>query len=300
MSVLIFGLGYTSSAFMRRIGERYGPVIGTKRGEAYGEVLSFDGVTVGDDLRKAASEAAIILVSTPPGPTGDPVLASLGDVLGRSHALKHVLYLSTIGVYGDWAGAWIDGHAPLRTRSDRGQWRVKAEQQWLFFGSRHGVSMQVFRLGGIYGPGRNPLIDLAIGSARRINKPGQVFNRIHVDDIALVLEAALTQGKAGAIWNVVDNEPAPPQDVIAHAAEIAGVSSPPLLEFEAAEMTPMARSFYSDNRRVSNRSLLRDLKVTLLYPTYREGLAALLAAGEHHPRNVSLRPRDRKAAAGGT
>ncbi len=299
MSVLIFGLGYTSTAFARRIGVRLGPVVGTHRsGGDDRTVIGFDGASIRQALAAAIGQAKVILVSIPPGPDGDPVLAGTAQLLASAPALSSILYLSTIGVYGDQAGAWIDARAALRTSSDRGQWRVLAERQWLEFGASSGKSVQIFRLGGIYGPSRNPLVDLAIGTSRRIEKPGQVFNRIHVDDIALCLEAALERGGPGAVWNVVDDEPAPPQDVIAYAAELCGAPVPPLLPFETTPMTPMARSFYSDNRRVSNRDLTRGLGVSLLYPTYREGITALYEAGEYHPENTSLRPRDVKARGG--
>jgi nucleoside-diphosphate-sugar epimerase len=294
MTQLVFGLGYTSSAFVTRIGERLGTIIGTRRQASHGAVV-FDGQSASADIRAAAQRATTVLVSTPPDEGGDPVLAWLGDELSGSKALRHVLYLSTIGVYGDQAGAWIDGGAALRTTSDRGQWRVRAEQQWLDFGARTGANVQIFRLGGIYGPGRNPLVDLAKGTSRRIEKTGQVFNRIHVSDIARVLEAALDRGAPGSIWNVVDDEPAPPQDVIAYAARLCGAPVPPLLPFETTQMSPMARSFYSDNRRVSNRALKRTLGVSLQFPTYRDGIEALFQAGEYHPESTSLRPRDRKA-----
>jgi nucleoside-diphosphate-sugar epimerase len=297
MSVLIFGLGYSSSAFARRVGDSFGALRGTHRRAIPGtDGLRFDGVSCSGALSDAIASASILLVSTPPNVDGDPVLRVCKSQLKASQA-QHILYLSTIGVYGDQAGAWIDGKAALRSSSERGQWRIDAERQWLDFGKETGIPVQIFRLGGIYGPGRNPLVDLAAGTSRRIFKPDQVFNRIHVDDIALVLEAAILRGKSGAIWNVVDDEPAPPQDVIAFAAKLSGASLPPLLDFETADMTPMARSFYADNRRVSNRALKGDLGIALQYPTYREGMETLFKAGEYHPERPSLRPRDRKAAA---
>jgi nucleoside-diphosphate-sugar epimerase len=293
MTVLVFGLGYTSSAFLRRIGDQFGPVAKTRRLGGSG-VLSFDGTALAPDVKAAVMDAEIVLVSAPPDERGDPVLRAANFALQKGKQPKRILYLSTIGVYGDQAGAWIDERAALRTASERGQWRVLAERQWLDFGQSSGASVQIFRLGGIYGPGRNPLVDLAIGTSRRIEKKDQVFNRIHADDIALVLEAALLRGAPGSVWNVVDDEPAPPQDVIAYAADLCGARMPPLIPFETAEMTLMARSFYADNRRVSNRALKRGLAIDLLYPSYREGIAALHAAGEYHPENTSLRPRDVK------
>jgi nucleoside-diphosphate-sugar epimerase len=183
-------------------------------------------------------------------------------------------------VYGDHGGAWIDETAPPNPTSARSRRRLAAEEAWLALGRRTGKPVQVFRLAGIYGPRRNPLAQLAAGTATRIVKPGQIFNRIHVDDIAAALAASLDRPRAGAVYNVADDEPAPPQDVVAYAASLAGVVPPAEIPFDEASLSPMARSFYAETKRVSNRLLKQELGLTLRYPTYREGLAALRAAGE--------------------
>jgi nucleoside-diphosphate-sugar epimerase len=194
---------------------------------------------------------------------------------GGAESVRWVGYLSTIGVYGDAGGAWIDEDTPARPGSARASRRIEAEAAWLDFGKRTGKRVQIFRLGGIYGPGRSAFDDLRAGSARRIIKPGQVFNRIHVGDIANVLVAAVGGRGRHSIYNVVDDEPGPPQDVVAYAAGLLGVPAPPEIPFEKAELSPMGRSFYSENRRVRNARLKEDLGVRLAYPSYREGLAAI-------------------------
>ena len=189
---------------------------------------------------------------------------------------RRVVYLSTIGVYGDHQGAWIDEDTPLAPQHDRVQARVQVESRWRdLLGDR----LAVLRLGGIYGPGRNALIELRQGRARRIVKPGQVFNRIHVDDAATAIMGAVRHARGGS-WNICDDEPAPPQDVIAYAASLMGVPPPPEQPFETADLSPMARSFYASNRRVRNLRAKRDLELRFAYPTYREGLQALWEAGD--------------------
>jgi dTDP-4-dehydrorhamnose reductase len=286
--LLIVGLGYTSAAFAARMATRLGPVVGTSRNGRAGTVL-FDG-TMSMALEAVLPRVSTLLCSAPPSTEGDPFLNALG-----TRALPHLrqaLYLSTIGVYGNQAGAWINENAALNAKAERALSRIKAEEQWLRFGADRGVSSQIFRLGGIYGPGRNPLVDLSLGTAKRIEKPGQMFNRIHVADIAVVLEAALARGQAGTIYNVVDDEPAAPQDVVEYACALAGAPVPPVTPFATAEMSSMARAFYQDNRRVSNRLVRHGLKVALQYPTYREGLHALHKAGEYSQAAASLRARD--------
>jgi len=213
-----------------------------------------------------------LLISAAPGADGDPVLGALDHMLVMLPHLEWVGYLSTIGVYGNADGAWIDESAPRAPSSERGRRRVIAEDAWLALGARTGVPVQIFRLPGIYGPGRSPLHKVAAGKSRRVIKEGQVFNRAHVEDIAQVVLASIQRPRAGGIYNVSDEEPAPPQDVITFAAELLGVEPPPEVDFATAEMTPMARSFYSDNKRVGNARIKDELGVMLKYPTYREGL----------------------------
>ena len=227
-------------------------------------------------------ETDCVLVSVPPDHDGDPVLGAFGEALAGADRLQSIVYLSTVGVYGDNAGAWVDEETPARPVTDRSRARRAAEEAWTALAARSGKALAILRLAGIYGPGRNALVQVASSTARRIVKPGQVFNRIHVADIAQAIEAAFV-GRHDGIVNVADDEPTPPGEPIAFAAGLLGVPPPPEIAFaEAARtMTPMALSFYGENRRVRNDRLKRALGVALKYPTYREGLTALFAAGDH-------------------
>ncbi|TXM92872.1 SDR family oxidoreductase, partial [Methylobacterium sp. WL122] len=220
----------------------------------------------------AAADA--LLVSVPPDRDGDPVLRRFRDDIARSR-IGWIGYLSTIGVYGDHDGAWIDEATPATPKSARSQGRLAVENAWLSLGAETGKAVQVFRLSGIYGPGRNPIVKLRDGRSQRIVKAGQVFNRIHIDDIAATLLASLDRPRNGAVYNVTDDEPAAPQTVTEYAARLTGLPLPPEVDFETADLSPMARSFYGENKRVRNRLIREELGVELAYPTYREGLQAL-------------------------
>ncbi|HMK70161.1 MAG TPA: NAD-dependent epimerase/dehydratase family protein, partial [Xanthobacteraceae bacterium] len=217
--------------------------------------------------------------SIPQTAAGDPVLAAFGEALAQARRLRSIVYLSTVGVYGDRGGGWVDEDTAAQPDSERARERLAAENAWQKFGQRSGVAIAILRLAGIYGPGRNALVQIARGDARRIVKPGQVFNRIHVADIAQAIDAAFARAAAG-VFNVADDEPSPPADPLVFAAQLLGRDPPPEIPFaEAApSMSPMALSFWEDCRRVNNDKLKRELGVTLLYPTYREGLRALFAA----------------------
>ncbi|MEM8623813.1 MAG: SDR family oxidoreductase [Pseudomonadota bacterium] len=291
--LLTLGHGYSAAALARRLIPHGWHVIGSTRRDEKATMLEAEGVEPlrwpGDDAaaHTAIIRASHVLISASPEPTADgggvdPVLAGLGDALrarggGQGAGIRWIGYLSTTGVYGDRAGAWVDETSTLETASPRGLARVAAERDWIAFGAETGIAVQIFRLAGIYGPGRGPFAKIKAGTARRIIKPGQVFSRIHVEDIAAVLEASIAEPNPGAIYNVCDDEPAPPEDVLGHAASLLGLPPPPEVAFDDAEMTPMARSFYMESRRVSNRRLRDELGVTLSFPTYREGLAADLA-----------------------
>lgn len=217
-----------------------------------------------------------ILSSIGPNAKGDPVLARLRDEIAAvAPDLAWVGYLSTTAVYGDRRGDWVDETTPIAPTSERGTWRAEAEAQWQRVPD---LPLHIFRLAGIYGPGRGPFAKLMAGKARRIVKPGQVFSRIHVDDIAQALLASIDAPNPGAIYNLCDDDPAPPQDVLGHAAELLGLPVPAEVPFDEAGMTPMARSFYGENKRVRNQRIKDELGVQLLYPSYREGLCAVLAA----------------------
>ena len=285
MNLVVVGYGYTSAAFVPRMRDSCVRVVATARTAGKADRLGHDGLVgrvLSDDaldpaLASDIASADALLVSAPPGESGDPVLGRLAAAIRAASSLTWIGYLSTIGVYGDHGGAAIDETAELRPTSARSRARVAAEEAWLALGQETGKAVQVFRLAGIYGPGRSPYQKVLDGTAKRIVKPGQVFNRIHVDDIAAVLEASLERPRPGAIYNVTDDEPAPPQDVVAFAAELAGLPPPPETPFAEAEMSPMARSFYADNKRVVARLIRDELGVDLAYPTYREGLRSLAA-----------------------
>ena len=283
MNLFVFGLGYSAGHFVRHQASAFERVRGTVRTQDKAEewaragidALVFDGTNADPRLPAALAEADAILVSVQPSDGRDAALGRFGDQIGRSRASR-IVYLSTIGVYGDHGGQWIDESVAPRPESLRGQERLAIEQSWLALGNAADRQVAVLRLAGIYGPGRNVLDDLEAGVARRIDKPGQVFNRIHVEDIGRTIAAAFSAPQVHGVWNVTDDEPAPAPDVVAYGAELLGMAPPPLLDFATVELSPMARSFYGANRRVSNAAIKARLGVELRYPTYREGLRGLL------------------------
>ena len=288
MSVLVcFGLGYCAEHFVAAFGDKFEGIFGTVRGAERASVLNaykpgtleavaFDGAQATPELRDAIARARYALVSIPPGEDGDPVLAAFGDDLAAAENLRSVVYLSTVGVYGDHRGGWVDEQTSVAPASARSRRRLAAEEAWQALGARRGITVAVLRLAGIYGPGQNALLQIARGKARRIVKPGQIFNRIHVADIARAIDAAFTRCASG-VFNIADDEPAPPADPIVFAAQLMGRAAPPEEKFDdvAASLSPMALSFWEECRRVKNDKLKRALGVTLRYPTYRDGLRAL-------------------------
>ena len=274
-TLLSIGHGYSAQALARRLLPQGWQIIGTTRTEAGAKALRATGIDAlvwpEADLSGALAKATHLLTSVAPGDS-DPVLQAIGPQIARS-ALKWVGYLSTTAVYGHHNGDWVDETTPLAPTTARGAARVQAEADWTALG----LPLHIFRLAGIYGPGRGPFEKVRDGTARRIHKAGQVFSRIHVDDIARVLHAALLRPHPG-IYNVCDDDPASPEDILGLAADMLGLPPPPIVPYEQAEMTPMARSFYAENKRVRNDRIKTVLGVTLDYPTYREGLAAILAA----------------------
>ncbi|HSI38979.1 MAG TPA: NAD-dependent epimerase/dehydratase family protein [Xanthobacteraceae bacterium] len=288
-SLLCLGLGYCATRFTALAGGAFTRIVGTTRTPPEDpvvddvELMLFDGPPSAE-LRTVAADADMLLISAAPDAQGCPVLARLGGDLAGAAGCGPIVYLSTIGVYGDSGGGWIDETAPLAAHLDRARRRIEAEAAWVALGQATGRPVAVLRLGGIYGPGRNALADVAAGEARCIVKPGQVFNRIHVDDIAAAIATALACGYAGAV-NVVDDEPAPAAAPVEFAAGLLGLAPPPPVPFAqaVAAMSPMARTFWADNRRVRNHRLRFELGVELAYPTYREGLSALFEAGEGAP-----------------
>jgi nucleoside-diphosphate-sugar epimerase len=266
-----FGLGYSAVALALRLIKQGWIVNGTSRSGADG-TFAFDGTK---PLPPSSFDGVThLLISVPPGETGDPVLNCHRDELAQlARSLRWAGYLSTTGVYGDRQGEWVDEASPLQPTTARGERRLAAETAW----RELGLPLHIFRLAGIYGPGRNQLVSLRNGTAKRIVKKGQIFSRIHVADIAGVLEASMARPNPGQAYNVCDDEPCPPQDVVAFAAKLLKTSPPPEIPFDAAELSPMARSFYAESKRVSNRRIKDELGYRLIYPSYREGLTALLA-----------------------
>jgi nucleoside-diphosphate-sugar epimerase len=286
VNLLVFGLGYTASHYAENFSSAFAEVTGTKRAPPAAisgrtGLLPFDGESEKVDARLLAAldEADALLVSAGPDVLGDPVLRRLGKTIASAQKCRKIIYLSTIGVYGDHGGEWIDESAQVHPTNERSRQRLLAEQGWLDL-AYDGRDVYVLRLSGIYGPGRNVLVKIREGTAKRLVKPGQVFNRIHVDDIARAINSCLLGQAPGGIYNVTDDEPAPPQDVVAFAAELMGVEPPPEQPFDAARLTPMARSFYGENKRVSNRRMKERLGSELAFPTFREGMKALWARDE--------------------
>lgn len=285
MNAFFFGLGFsaTAASISYNLSGQYDNIGGTVRTAEKAARLKalglrthlFDGTAPGPTLGPDLRASSHVVFSIAPGADGDPALVHHRADLDAAADLQWLCYYSTVGVYGDFAGAWIDESAPLVPRNERSDRRVAAEQAWRDYATARGVPLTILRLAGIYGPGRSTFDKLEDGSSRRIVKPGQVFNRIHVDDIARITQLAAAARLDGT-FNLSDDEPAPPQDVIVHAAAMLGMAPPPAQDFATAPMTPMQASFYADNKRCSNAAIKKALGIELLYPTYREGLAQVL------------------------
>jgi dTDP-4-dehydrorhamnose reductase len=295
--VFFFGLGYCARRLIER--ESWIEASGTARspervavlrGEGI-EAYAFDGAETDRALEQALERAEAIVVSIPPRNGTGGTVGRFARAIAAAPGLRRILYYSTIGVYGDHGGAWVDEKSATLTRTDRGVARIEDEAQWTEAARARGVEADILRLAGIYGPGRNALINLRQGQARRIVKSGQVFNRAHVDDIAELTRLVLTRGLHGQIWNVADDEPAPPQDVVAYAAALLGLPPPPVEPVDQALLSPMAAEFYADNRRVSIAKAKALMGFVPIHPTYREGLKALADAGEGGTREGHERSR---------
>ena len=286
MHVLILGAGFSGSAIAKAFLPLAESVTGTTRSEdklagllALGiDALVYDGTAISPELAAAMKRTTHLIQSIAPGRDGDPMMRPGASPLAELMPnLQWAGYLSTVGVYGDHGGAWVAEDASLEPVSARSVERVAAEQAWLAFGQVQNIPVAVLRLSGIYGPGRNAFCNLAAGTARRLIKPNQVFNRIRVEDIAGAT-VFLSGRSIGGVFNITDHEPAPPQDIVAEAARLMGVAPPPEMPFETAELSPMARSFYGENKRVSN-TRLRDLGFVFRFPDYRISLAELWSNG---------------------
>lgn len=285
-TILFLGYGYTAAALARRLRGAGWRLAGTARAPDKAARLEREGVApvlwTGAGLpREAFDGVEAILVSTPPEGRACPSLtAAAGAIAERARAIKWIGYLSSNGVYGDHGGAWVDEDSRLLPTTERARARIAAEADWAGFGAEWALPVVIFRLPGIYGPGRSALDAAREGRAKRIVKEGQVFNRMHVEDIAAALHASLDNPGAGELFNLADDEPAPPRDVIAYACALLGAAPPPLIQLEEAELSDRTRSFYADNKRVSNRRMKEALSTELRYPTYKEGLKAIFESGE--------------------
>ncbi|WP_432417025.1 SDR family oxidoreductase [Mesorhizobium australicum] len=286
MRIFLFGAGYSARAFAKLAADEADAIAGTTRSESKADALRtagiqpflFDGTDVSPQIAAELAQATHLVISAAPTEAGDPVIAAAHHLLtGAMPALRWIGYLSTVGVYGNHDGAWIDETAECRPRPGRSDNRLEAEKEWSDLARQRGVPLAILRLSGIYGPGRNALVNLENGTARRIIKPGQIFNRIHVDDIAGSL-LHLARHETGGVFNVTDDEPSPPQDVVAFAARLMGVAPPPEVDFDTADLTPMARSFYGENKRVSNAKL-KSTDYRFIHPDYRAALTAMWAKG---------------------
>jgi nucleoside-diphosphate-sugar epimerase len=282
MRLFCFGYGYSAESLARRLSARNLSVAGTRRSlpaaaEAGVALAAYKGDAPSAEVHELLRGSTHVLVSIPPDLEGDPVLRHFRDDIAELAGLAWVGYLSTVGVYGDHKGGWVDEESPTAPMLERSLLRLEAERAWLAFAAETGRRVEIFRLAGIYGPERSVIDSLRAGTARCIVKPGQVFNRIHADDVARVLAAAIDRDVGHRVFNVGDDEPAPPEDVVAYAAELLGLPPPPPVAFELAGLTGMAASFWAECKRVRNTRIRRDLGVELLYPTYREGLRALAA-----------------------
>lgn len=282
-TLLSIGHGYSARALGRLLKPQGWRIIGTVRTTDKADEITAEGaeplIWPGDDLSDALNRATHLLTSVAPGDDGDAVLNALSTRIAAAPNLQWVGYLSTTAVYGDHGGEWVDETTPLTPATRRGQLRVNAEQDWQAFAKKQTLTLQVFRLAGIYGPGRGPFAKVRNATARRIIKPNQLFSRIHVDDIAQTLAASINRPNPGAIYNVCDDNAAPPQDVIEYAANLLGMPVPGAENWDDAEMSPMARSFYAESKRVRNDRIKSELGVHLKYPNYQSGLTALLNHG---------------------
>jgi nucleoside-diphosphate-sugar epimerase len=296
-TLLCLGFGYSAQHYVALHGARFDRIVGTTRSTANAaelagrrfsgravEMIAFDGETADPALVEAVSQASVLLVSISPAEGIDPTLTRLDDAIAAAPQLASIVYLSTIAVYGNHDGAWIDEETPLTPALTRAQDRIEAERAWQALGAARVLPVAVIRIAGIYGPGQNALETVKAGRARRIVKPGQVFNRIHVGDLAEIIDRAIALAvsrRVGGVFNAADDEPTAPGDPIAYAASLLGVEPPPEIPFEEAKktMSPFAVSFYGESKRVRNARIKSALGVTLRYPTYREGLRALAGKG---------------------
>jgi len=277
-SLFCFGLGFAAQALAKRMHTHGWNISGSCRAMDKEDslkdlsVLPFDGIHATEEIRNALSKATHLLVSIPPQPSGDVVLQKFSLQIAECKNLEWIGYISSTGVYGDTQGEWVDESSPLQPVTELNKRRVEAENGWLDMVRENGCPVMVFRCVAIYGPGRNLLISVKQGRARRIEKPGLVFSRIHVEDLAQTLEASIKNPRPGEIYNVSDDEPSPPSEAVEYACKLLNITPPPLIPFESADLSEIARGFYLTCKRVGNKKIKEELGVKLQYPDYRSGL----------------------------
>lgn len=282
-NLFCFGLGFAAQALAQRMRAQKWKISGTCREtdkiDSLGNLsaLPFDGTHASEEICDALAKATHLLITIPPQPSGDVVLQNFSSQIAKCKNLEWIGYISSTGVYGDTQGEWVDETSPLQPVTQLNERRVQAEKGWLELGQQKGCPIMVFRCVAIYGPGRNLLVSVKQGRARRIEKPGLVFSRIHVEDLAQTLEASMKNPQPGEIYNVADDHPSPPTEVVEYACELLQVTPPPLIPFESAELSETARGFYQTCKRVSNKKIKEELGIKLKYPDYRTGLDAIAA-----------------------
>jgi nucleoside-diphosphate-sugar epimerase len=276
--MLFFGFGYSAQALARHLSRDEWMITGTSRSPEGADAIRAQGYNglVFSDMKTIPVGTTHVVISVPPDADGDAVLRTFEQQLQHLASLQWLAYLSTTGVYGDHGGAWVDENTPLAPNTERGHRRLAAEQAWIALFVQHQVPVHIFRLSGIYGPGRNALESMKGGTAKRVIREGQVFSRIHVEDIAGILAASIRKPNPGRAYNVADDEPCPPQDVITHAALLLNMAPPPEIPFEHAQLSPMAKSFFMDSKSVSNTRVKHELEYVFQFPDYRAGLKSLL------------------------
>tara|TARA_Y100001936_G_C16093723_1_gene689330 strand:+ start:12342 stop:13238 length:897 start_codon:yes stop_codon:yes gene_type:complete len=276
-----FGFGFSAQALAERLLVKKWIVSGTCRTKdkkvSLKDVItySFDGTHACKEILEAISDATHLLISIPPQISGDVVLKNFSSDIAKNKNLEWIGYISSTGVYGDTQGKWVDESSPLQPSTELNERRVKSELAWLKMARENGCPVMVFRCVGIYGPGRNLLISAQQDRARRIDKPGLVFSRIHVADLAQTLEASIKNPKPGEIYNVCDDKPAPPSEAVEYAFKLLKISPPPLIHFDSADLPEVVRGFYKNCKRVSNKKIKEELGVKLKYPNYRSGLDSI-------------------------
>ncbi|CAN0595033.1 unnamed protein product, partial [Ectocarpus sp. 12 AP-2014] len=272
--LLIFGYGYTSSNLAKSLNQNKWNICGTSRSKTkdeYCDIINYEKFTI----EKALKISTHILISIPPNDQGDIVFQDFKNLIVRYSNIKWIGYLSSTAVYGNHNGAWVNENSKTNPSSQKGTNRKLAENQWIKFGKENNISVNIFRLSGIYGPNRNALLQVKNGKARSVYKKGQVFSRIYTSDIVQIIERAMEKAFKNEIFNLADDYPCSTIEINSYAANSLKLPEPEIINYEKANLSEMAKEFYRDNKRISNQKIKEMLDITLEFPTYREGLNQL-------------------------